>query len=300
MTEDAGKLSPAAWRKWLLPIKATVSIGLLAFLVSRLDWEDVRQLPAITPLLLVFSLGINIGALALMTGRWRILLRAATGRDVAYSSLFRYYLVGAFYNNLLPGSIGGDVLRTKRLSDNHDIARAPAIRVTVTERLIGLGGVMFLASATAPWAPLPPSWSEAIGPWREPATIIAGITSVLVIIALLFTLRRQRLGLGALASVGLLVVLAQMTDAIIILLFFLSMDVWTPPTALVFAVSASYLAAMLPISLGGLGVKESVLTALLLLAGAPMHAALLVPLMLTLTRLLTGTVGAVIDLRSRA
>ena len=299
MVDGQDKPGPAKWRKWLLPIKALVSLGLLAFLVSRVDWEDVRALPSTTPLLLVCALGINLGALALMAGRWQILLRAATGRSVAYPNLFRYYLVGAFYNNLLPGTIGGDVLRTKRLASNHDITLASATRVTITERVIGLCGVLLLASVTAHWAPLPPSWEQAFGSWRGPLTVIAAASSVLLMFALLFTLRRQRLGAGTLASVGLLVITAQMADAIIVLLFFLTMDIGIAPAALVFAVSASYLAAMVPISLGGLGVKETVLTALLLLAGVPMHAAILVPLMLTLTRLLTGAVGAITDLRSK-
>lgn len=293
------KPSPAAWRKWLLPLKAIVSIGLLAFLVSRLEWNDLRELPATTPLLLLCALGINIGALALMAGRWQILLHAATGRTIAYAHLFRYYLIGAFYNNLLPGSIGGDVLRTKRLAANHDVALRVATRVTITERVIGLCGVLLLAAASARWAPLPPAWDNALGEWKGVATVAAAFASISIILSLLYTLRRQQLGIRSLFSIGMLVVLAQMTDAAIILLFLFAMDIHIAPAALVFAVSASYLAAMLPISLGGLGVKEGALTALLLLARVPVEAALLIPLTLTLTRLMTGAVGAVTDLRTR-
>ena len=274
--------------------KALVSFGVLGFMVSRLHWEDFRALPASTPLLLLAALALNLSALAMMAGRWRLLIEAATGIQVPYRHLFRHYLTGAFYNNLLPGAIGGDVMRTTRLVQRHEIPARTAIKITFFERLVGLGGIVILAGTSLPFARLPAAWTKIAGPHALlAASALAALGCIAAIVYLLRTLRHQPLGPSALASVIALVVLAQLADAAIVWLFLHAMHLRISAGGLVFSVCVAYLAAVIPISLGGLGVKEGTLAALLSVNGVPASAALMVPLMLTLTRLMTGTVGAI-------
>ncbi|MFT3897075.1 MAG: lysylphosphatidylglycerol synthase transmembrane domain-containing protein [Thermomonas sp.] len=294
------RMSPepvAKKKRWLLAAKALVSFGLLGYMVSRLHWDDLRALPASTPLLLLVALVLNLSALAMMAGRWRLLIEAATGISVPYRHLLRHYLTGSFYNNLLPGAIGGDLVRTKRLIDRHGVPGRIAIKITFFERLVGLCGIVILAGASLPFARIPAGWSRIADRnlllWASASIATA---CVVAIVLLLRTLRHRPMGASSLVSVMLLVVLAQLTDAAIVWLFLHAMAIAIAPGGLVFSVCTAYLASMIPISLGGLGVKEGTLAALLAVNGVPAGSALLVPLMLTLTRLMTGTVGAVTEI----
>lgn len=292
--------SQAGWRKLLPWLKAAVSAALLVFLFSRLDWADVRALPASTPLLLLVGVGLNLAALLLMAGRWRTLLRATTARVFPLPALFRHYLVGAFYNTLLPGSIGGDVVRTRRLILQQGVETRTAIRVALLERLIGLCGILGLVAATLPWVRLPERWHAAIAAFPLNWLALVGAVACLVALALLLRgFGAKDLGVVGALSVAVLVICAQLTDAAILALFLLALGLQVAPPALVFCVGAAYIAAMLPISLGGLGVKEGVLGGLLTLHGVPLTIAILVPLALVLVRLCTAGLGAAVEFTER-
>ena len=290
----------SGWRRLLPWLKAAVSAALLWYLFSRLDWHDVRALPASTPLLLLIGVGLNLAALMLMAGRWRTLLHATMARTFPLLALFRHYLVGAFYNTLLPGSIGGDVVRTRRLILQQGVDTRTAIRVALLERLIGLCGVAGLVAATLPWVRLPERWQAAVD--VLPTHLLSLLGALACLVALVLLLRgfgAKSLGIVGALSVAVLVICAQLTDAAILALFLVVLGLHVTPPALVFCVGAAYIAAMLPISLGGLGVKEGVLGGLLTLHGVPLAIAILVPLALVLVRLCTAVLGAAVEFSER-
>ncbi len=74
---------------------------------------------------------------------WQQLLRAQ-GHELRFLSLFRLYLVGVFFNNMLPTNVGGDVVRSyevgKRISDP-----ATGLATVFVERLTGLVVLVALA-----------------------------------------------------------------------------------------------------------------------------------------------------------
>jgi uncharacterized protein (TIRG00374 family) len=79
--------------------------------------------------------------------RWQLLLRAQ-GVPVPVGYLTTSYLVGFFFNNFLPGSVGGDVYRawdTVRFSGD----KARSFAVILVERATGLITLLCLASAVA-------------------------------------------------------------------------------------------------------------------------------------------------------
>ena len=111
MTHETEPRPPRIRPVALGALKAIVSIGLLALLLSRVDlarlWRYAREA----------SISWLVGALCLYllmvlasTWRWRILLRA---QHVAmpFTSLTASFLVATFFNNFLPSNIGGDVVR---------------------------------------------------------------------------------------------------------------------------------------------------------------------------------------------
>ena len=129
-------------------IKAAVSIGLLAVLLSRVDvarlWTVARQAsPAwlATALLLYFAMVLASAV------RWGVLLRAQHVR-LSYSFLTQSFLVATFFNNLLPSNIGGDVVR---ITDTAKAAGSKTLATTVVliDRGIGLLGLALMAATGA-------------------------------------------------------------------------------------------------------------------------------------------------------
>ena len=85
-----------------------------------------------TPLLYMWS-----------TFKWCVLARSI-GMNVRYRSLFYYFVVGRFYNLVLPSNIGGDLVRVHMLGRASG-RYADAAATVVVERLTGLVTLVALA-----------------------------------------------------------------------------------------------------------------------------------------------------------
>src|SRR5256885_14195652 len=68
-----------------------------------------------TAMFLALSLMFTLAGIVLSTLRWRAVL-AALGQDASVRTLLSHTLAGLFVSNVLPTTIGGDVLRVARLS----------------------------------------------------------------------------------------------------------------------------------------------------------------------------------------
>jgi glycosyltransferase 2 family protein len=133
--------------------KFGIGIGLLYLLYLLLDdpaalWQ--RMIEA-DKRLLALGGGCYAFAVALSGVKWGVLLRAA-GIQVSPGRLFSYQWLAEFFNNFLPAQVGGDVMRGYALA--HDTQRrAAAAASVVIDRFIGLL-VFMLAAAIAAWAML--------------------------------------------------------------------------------------------------------------------------------------------------
>jgi uncharacterized protein (TIRG00374 family) len=78
--------------------------------------------------------------------RWQILLRARNV-EVPLSELFSFYMIGMFVNNFMPGSIGGDVIKSYYLYKRTHKLQVSVISVFL-ERFTGLLGLCLLALVT--------------------------------------------------------------------------------------------------------------------------------------------------------
>lgn len=131
--------------------KAVCSLALLGILA----WSvDLRQLPerlgtlapgwiAVAGLAVLAAIGVSVM-------KWGLIL-ARRGHALPMHRLARLYLVGLFFNNLMPGTVGGDAVRA--WATTRETGEVPeAVASVVTERLVagaGLGltaalGLMFL------------------------------------------------------------------------------------------------------------------------------------------------------------
>ena len=112
------------------------------------------------------------------TLKWHSLTRAK-GLNVSFRQLYYFFVVGRFYNLVLPSNIGGDLLRVRMLgvaTGRH----ADAAATVVVERLTGVIVLtMYAAMALAIAA------ADLQVPWLFPAVALVGAMLVLVCWALL-------------------------------------------------------------------------------------------------------------------
>jgi uncharacterized protein (TIRG00374 family) len=125
-------------------VRIAISAGLIAVLASRLDSAKVvHALAAVSWGWVVFSLATFAASLVLGNVQWVMLLKLQ-GISIPFRRTLAFYFVGAFFNNFLPANIGGDVVRIHDVyKDSGKLDRA--IAATVTDRLVGMMTLAVLA-----------------------------------------------------------------------------------------------------------------------------------------------------------
>src|SRR5438067_8467525 len=126
-------------RWWVLVFRLAMSaamLGVLLWRVPRFSFDEL--LPdwnSDTALFLALAAALTLAGIVLSTLRWRTVL-AALDQPAKLRRLLSYNLAGLFVSNVLPTTIGGDVLRVSRLSKENGETAASFASV-VLERLTG-------------------------------------------------------------------------------------------------------------------------------------------------------------------
>ncbi len=132
----------------LLAVKLSVSIILLVVLFSRIDvaqlWQTAKQ--ASVPWLIIAMTVYGLSVVAAVW-RWNLLLATQDNR-IDFRSLLGTFLVSTYFNNFLPSNIGGDVIR---IGDTARRANSKTLATTVVlmDRILGLIALAFVAAIGA-------------------------------------------------------------------------------------------------------------------------------------------------------
>jgi uncharacterized protein (TIRG00374 family) len=125
-------------------LRAAVSGALLAYVLMRVQWAEARDLVGQTDLFfLVVSVAVGIVMIFVSAWKWYLLLKAR-GKHLSLMRLFQLYLVGYFFNNVLPTNVGGDVIRGYEAGRELD-DKATAMASVFVERFTGLTALVLLA-----------------------------------------------------------------------------------------------------------------------------------------------------------
>lgn len=118
-------------------LRFIVSASLIIFVFSKIDLRNVIGcIKEANIFLLIFSLSLHFVGVLLGSSRWKILLESY-GIDVPHKELYRLYMIGSFFNTFLPTSVGGDAVRMYKVSSLTD-KRAQAVTSVIIERFIGM------------------------------------------------------------------------------------------------------------------------------------------------------------------
>lgn len=261
-------------RQVQLWLRVFLGLGLLAVIVSRVDVSDLTVRPS--PLVLggVFlAIVLLVVAQAFSAIRWRVVL-GPKAPSVSY--LFRLYLVGQFFSVFLPTSVGGDAVRAAAAARSLD-RPGDVVASVLIDRLLGVVALLiYLLIGLVLVRSLPVRLLEGAN-WNASVVIMAGTAGLLTVGATLVVRSRVRVwlreGLELLGrfrasrrrvlTAGILSLVVQGlyvgTWAVLARTTGLSL----PLPVLLFTVPLVSLAAMLPITFSGLGVREGLWLVLL-------------------------------------
>jgi uncharacterized protein (TIRG00374 family) len=152
VTVEQGSLPPARSGRWIQLAKLLVTLGILAFLLTRVQLGELAEAfrDALGPWL---ALALVANALLLITSTWKWeRLLTAVGIKPGFGVLFRFYTIGFFFSSFLPGTVGGDVVRWHAASS----ARHSRLKVAATilvERITGVVALVMLCLLFVAWKP---------------------------------------------------------------------------------------------------------------------------------------------------
>jgi glycosyltransferase 2 family protein len=294
--------------------KLLLSAGVLVYLVRRLDLDQLRSnLFAIDPW--TFLLGLALVGLqtAILNGRWMLIMRSL-GVSIEWLAGMRILLISLWFNQVLPSSAGGDVVRIWLLR-RRGVQWSQAVKGVMADRFTALLGLVALMVVGLPFLVMRVHNSAAelaIGGLavagvagtlflltldRWPARIIAlgPISSFVrfgVLIRFLLLQFQQR---GLLFGSAILIHLMTAASCYVLAtglqtnLSVLDALIFFPPVILLTAV---------PISISGWGVREGAMVACLGLAGVSPGKALAISLLMGAISVIIGVVGGIVWLAS--
>ncbi len=292
----------------LVIFKALVSLGLLAYLLVSVNLSTLVAL--ISRISLIhYAAAIAVGGIAvvLSTYKWRVILRNEE-LDCPSAELLRYYLIGIYFNNFLPTSIGGDAARVYLLARRYGHRKKIFYSVLV-ERFTGLMALVFFLTLGVVWGPrvLGGDYSVLLGP----VFLLGG--GLFLIFFNRQVLARfvkmlpgplqgyvemvgDRLGHGIhFSKVGWTVVWTsvffQFLGILIYLLVAQSLSLTVTFSDLMLIVPLVTLLTLIPLSLNGLGIREGGFVVLLSGLGVPASEALSLSLLYYAITLLLSLCG---------
>ncbi|MEM6255890.1 MAG: lysylphosphatidylglycerol synthase transmembrane domain-containing protein [Cyanobacteria bacterium P01_D01_bin.156] len=308
--------------KPLTIIKITVSLIFLIIVCLQIDfiqaWQQIHRLSLpFVCLALLFYTGLQW----LSCWRWQIVLRSQ-GYTVPMTQLMSSYFVGMWLNIFLPGSLGGDVYRVYAIGQATQDSEVALVSVFL-ERFTGLAALSAMAVIG-----LPPAF-RLIGRWDVIILFLGTVGALVGAVLLIMSpqllgwgepwLRRFRLGAIAtrftkiqrllrqfsadrtalLTSIGLSLIL-QLGIVVYHLLVARQLGVTVSFLALLVFIPIVVVITLLPISLGGLGLKEGLWIYLFSRVGLSAEDALLLSLVVTLLGWLLSIPGGILLLLDTA
>jgi uncharacterized protein (TIRG00374 family) len=273
-----GRRSGAAWK---LALRLGLSVVFLVVLFTRVPDLDGVHLPDTHPLETAVLLGIAVVAacagIILSAWRWQQVLRLFDAH-VPLPTLTRHYFAGQFVSNVMPSTVGGDVVRIARCAKNVG-STTVAFGSVVLERLSGMIALPLLVLVGFV---LRPSLLHADHAWLAWLTAAAtlGVLALIVIAAghpsiagrfatnenwtrfigaVFIGVDRARRDIGQALVVLGTAILYQLSIVGAYVLIFRALDVDVPIAAAFAFVPAVSMLQVIPISFGGIGVREGAL-----------------------------------------
>jgi glycosyltransferase 2 family protein len=237
--------------------------------------------------------------------RWRLIMKAL-GFNERVSFYVQSYFKGTFFNQVLPGSIGGDATRMIDLVQK-GYEKKDAFYGIFVDRVVGLVGLLVLnLGANLAFYGTFPQWLFNL----INLITLGGIAGFILMLNLdRFTFLSGLKGLDLFHRLGLrmrrlyhsrtllfthvgISVIVHLFTVIAIYFLALSVDVWQNIGIFLVAVPPVFLLTIVPISLAGWGVREGAMVGILMLVGIAKAKILAISILYGILLILTALPGA--------
>jgi len=294
-------------------LRIIISLGLIYYVFSKAGvaelWQTIRQADAIFVFL---SVALTPVLIYLSAWKWQVILRAQ-GITVTLARAFWLYVVGYFFNTILPTNVGGDVVRAFALGKSTG-KNAEAFSSVFLERFTGLTALL-LTAILAFFLAIRHLWDF----WLGIAMLVSVVGYALLLIMifnpaiLLWGERKIQIGLvrsllGKLKKFQQATLAIRQQKSVLIFamansfLFYIAAAVNVYVSALAFNADSTLLDAfiippivlvitMIPISIGGIGLSEGAYLFTFTRLGLPGAVGLSVALLMRAKALLAGLAG---------
>lgn len=126
--------------------RIVVAVAAIVWVFQGQDWQELAAVfEGLNLWYFVLSLATFAAGQVIIAVRWWLLLRAQA-IHIPVAAAVRLYYLGLFYNNVMPGSVGGDLLKAWYVAKHTDKRLAGVLSVFV-DRIIGLTGLILMAIA---------------------------------------------------------------------------------------------------------------------------------------------------------
>jgi uncharacterized membrane protein YbhN (UPF0104 family) len=288
--------------------------GLLFFLIFRSihPKEILEAVTAISPMYLLFALCAQLASFTVAAYRWRLIV-SRLGFQAPLTFYLGSYFKGAFFNQGLPTSIGGDGVRIYDCAKMTGSAEEAFFGVFI-DRIIGLAGLLLLNITAL-------LMNRSLLPAHISYPLLLILLALTTGLLLLFFLRKfsfftvgKYLGfIGRLSEryfqvySSLPALTSQLGLSVLIhffsigTFFFLGQGVGLHFSAQVYLVMIPpvFLLTLLPVSLAGWGIREGAMISFFLLIGADKSRVLTLSLLYGLVSLIASLPGLIIWLRRK-
>jgi uncharacterized protein (TIRG00374 family) len=303
----------------LLILRIAISASLIVYLVSTQieSFSDIIEiLKSSNKFLLLLSLSTHALGTYITAVRWKVLLNTQRVK-LSNTTLSATVLIGSFFNNFLPTSIGGDVFRAYDASKKGNISLGSSASVILVERFSGV-----VSAATYAIIALFLGFT-AIGHQSVMVPIIIFFVISLVLGFLIINPSLFRLGKitsrfrffrkiankltnvsntlasfkkykAALVEVMIFSFLLQFSVILNWWLASMALGIELDLTAFIFIVPVVATIAMIPISIGGIGLRENSLVFIMVAMGVSNERAALCSLLILFMLIIMGVIGGVI------
>lgn len=305
-----------------LIFKLTITASLCAWLYTRVDFRALQEgLVRLGAWPMVVGVVLHILVVIVTASRWWMLLMHAHVGIPFFKALPSYYL-GVFSNNFLPTGFGGDTVRILHMRAL-GVSMKSLVSASVVDRAVGfvtifiVGMLGVLATRELP-IPIHTKMT-LLGFFTGGVLVAAWLLSKrggLLIATLEKKYRHTRMR-GWLLEVLktcysyrndwkrilLAMVLSASGYALVILTYYLlgrGLGLNVSIVTYTVTIPTIFLAASLPISIGGLGIREGTLVGMLVASGADLHLAISLSLLYLIVFWCSTLPGALVPLFSHA
>lgn len=291
-------------------LKVAISVALIAIVIHAFNVRGFEQhVVNVGPGTLILAVALAMAISLVHAARWMIVIKASENR-IAFGTALKIVLIGHFFNQTLPSSVGGDAMRIW-CAHRAGLSLGNAANTVILDRLMTLAALLLTIAAGLPW--LFDLIGDPVARWALSTVTVAGIASFVALFTFskypVFLLRwRLVRAFAKLASLARSVmfsarfnlpalglsVLSYLVFGFIVFLLSRDMNITVTLAQCVLLVPPVILVTVLPVSIAGWGVREGAMVVAFGFIHVPPSSAFAVSVLFGLVLMAASLPGSVL------